>query len=209
MLRKFLLPLVLCAALESSVFATTPAVDHPGALPILLGLDKVRTELKLDSLQRAVLDSLREEYKASARKLVTPMPTTTEQRVAAEKQFVQLNERYNKRAISVLNTSQRKRLLEVEHQLLGATALYTPAVQAKLALTAKQKQQIEAVRLKGVAYVGQINQQFEEGKIGYHDRLELLRTRRLSQGSAILKLLTPEQRETFISLGGEKLAAKG
>lgn len=200
-----LLTFILCVA-ASPLLATTAAVDHPGALPILLGLDGVRAELKVDSLQRAVLDSLRGEYKSAARKLTNPMPATTEQRTAAEKQLGQINERFNKRALSVLSDTQRQRFQEIEHQMLGATRLYSPAVQSKIGLTEKQKQAVEAIRLKGLAYVGKVNQQFENGQITFQDRLELLRSRRLSQGSALLKVLTPEQRNAFLSLGGKKFA---
>ena len=205
MLRSFFLSLVLCAAV-SPLFATTAAVEHPGSLPVLLGLDSVRTELKLDSLQRAVLDSLRAEYKSAARKLTIPLPATPEQRVAAEKQLVGINERFNKRALSALSNGQRKRLQEVEHQILGATKLYSPSVQGKIALTDKQKQAIEAIRLKGLAYVGKVNHQFEEGQISFQDRLGLLRSRRISQGTALFKVLTPAQRSAFLALGGEKFA---
>lgn len=205
MLRSLFLTLVLCAA-ASPLFATTSAVEHPGALPVLLGLDSVRTELKLDSLQRAVLDSLRDEYKSAVRKLTNPLPATLEQRVAAEKQLVGINERFNKRALSALSNGQRKRLHEVEHQILGATKLYSPSVQGKIALTDKQKQAIEAIRLNGLAYVGKVNHQFEEGQISFQDRLGLLRSRRVSQGTALFRVLTPAQRSAFLALGGEKFA---
>lgn len=205
MIRALVLSLFL-ALVTSPAWATTAPVNHPGALPILLGLDKVRTELKINSLQRAVLDSLRSEYKAEARKLTNPMPTTAEGRAAAEKQLLQLTERYNKRALSVLNDSQQARFLEIEHQALGATALFSPAVQQKVKVTSEQKKQIEAIRLKGVDYVGKVNRQFEEGRIGYQEKIDLLRDRRLSQGEILLKLLTPEQRDAFESLGGKKVA---
>lgn len=204
-MRALILSLFLGMAI-GPLWATTPAVDHPGALPILLGLDKVRTELKVNSLQRAVLDSLRSEYKAEARKLVTPMQQTAEQRRAAENQLLQLTARYNKRSLSVLNDSQQKRLLQIEHQLLGATALFQPSVQKQVGVTAQQQAQFEAIRQKGLAYVGKINRQFEEGRIGYQEKMDLLRDRRLSQGETLLRLLTPEQRDAFNSLGGSKFA---
>jgi len=206
MLRSLVLSLALCAA-TSPLLATTAAVDHPGALPVLLGLESVRAELKVDSLQRAVLDSLRNEYTSAARKLTNPMPVTPEQRAAAEKQLVQINERFNKRALSVLSDTQRQRFQEIEHQLLGATRLYSPPVQNKIGLTEKQKQSVEAIRLQGLAYVGKVNHQFEDGQISFQDRLELLRSRRVSQGIALLRLLTPEQRTAFLSLGGKKFSA--
>lgn len=197
---------LVLAVSASAAFATTPATDHPGSLAILLGVQSVRQELKLDSLQRAVLDSLRGEYKAAARALTTPMPTTPEARVAAEKKLVALNDTFNRRAVSALNRTQRTRLSEIEHQVTGATRLYSPKVQKSLALTGQQKSKIEGIRKSGLAYVAKINRQFEEGKIGFHDRLGLLRDRRLDQGEAMLKLLTPEQRQAYQALGGKKIA---
>jgi hypothetical protein len=190
-----------------AVRATTAAVDHPGSLPILLGVERVRTELKLDSLQRALLDSLRSEYKSSARKLTDPMPKTPQERTAAEGKLLQLNERLNRRALSVLNPSQREKLSQIEAKFLGATIIYSPRVQAKLKLTAEQKRQIEAIRQKGVAYVGKINRKFEEGKIGQQARLQLLRNRRTVQAAEMLRLLTPEQRSEVLALEGKKMAS--
>ena len=198
--------LVLCTV-ASSVHATTAGVDHPGSLPILLSIDKVRAELKLDSLQRALLDSLRGEYKSAARKLTNPMPVTAQERAAAEKRLLQLNERFNKRALSVLNDDQRAKLSEIEGRFLGATMVYAPSVQAKLGLTEQQKQQVEGIRRQGVAYVGKINRKFEEGKISQQQRLQLLRNRRTSQGAEILQVLTPKQRNAVLALEGKKLAS--
>lgn len=195
---------LLSLAMVSTLSAMTAVVDHPGSVPVLLGLDKVRAELKLDSLQRAVLDSIRSEYKAAAHKLITS--TTSEQRVAAEKSLVALNDRYNKRALSVLNTTQRQRFAEIERQILGATVVYTPSVQDQLSLSAKQKQQIEAIRLSGRSYVSSLNRQFEDGKIGFHDRLRLLHDRRVAQGALLMKVLTPQQRATLVTLEGKKFS---
>jgi hypothetical protein len=100
-----------------AVRAMTAAVDHPGSLPILLGVEKVRTELKLDSLQRALLDSLRDEYKSAARKLTNPMPKTPPERAAAHAKLLRLNDQFNRRALSVLNPSQRAKLAGIEARL--------------------------------------------------------------------------------------------
>lgn len=198
------LSLLACILVASSVHATIAPSDHPGSVPILLGLDKVRAELKVDSLQKAVLDSIRSEYKSAARKLTDPMPVTPEQRVAAEKQLVALNERYNQRALSVLSDTQRKRFMQIEHHLLGATMLYSPKVQKKVGLTPEQQKQVAGMLDAEKTYVAKVNRQFEAGKISYQDRLELLRTKRLAQGTQLLKLLTPVQRDALSSLGGEK-----
>lgn len=201
-----LLSLLACVVAVSSLPAAIVPADHIGSVPILLGLDKVRAELKVDSLQRAVLDSIRSEYKAAARKLTTPMPSTPEARVAAEKELVALNERYNRRALSVLNEAQRKRFVQIEHQVLGASMLYSPKVQSRVGLSAEQKSQVSGVHAQEKAYVAKVNRQFEEGKIGYQQRLELLRSRRLAQGGQLMKVLTPAQRDAFLQLGGEKFS---
>jgi hypothetical protein len=200
------LSLLACILVASSLNAAIAPSEHPGSVPILLGLDKVRAELKIDSLQKAVLDSIRSEYKAAVRKLTDPMPVTPEQRVAAEKQLVSLNERYNQRALSVLSDSQRKRFIQLEHHVLGASMLYSPKVQKKVGLTADQQKQVQGVLGEEKAFVAKLNKQFEAGKISYQDRLELLRSKRLAQGAQLLKLLTPEQRDALSSLGGEKFA---
>jgi Spy/CpxP family protein refolding chaperone len=85
--------------------------------------------------------------------------------------------------------------------------LYSPAVQAKLKLTAEQKQRIEAIRQKGLVYVGKVNRRFQEGKISQQQRLQLLRSRRMAQGAEMLRLLTPEQRNAVLALGGKKIAS--
>jgi hypothetical protein len=204
--RRLAVFLMVCAV-AASVRATTAAVDHPGSLPILLGVDKVRAELKLDSLQRALLDSLRGEYKSAVRKLTNPMPATAHERAAAEKSLAQLNERFNRRALSILNDDQRVKLAEIEHKFLGATIIYAPSVQRKLDLTEEQKRQIEGIRQQGVSYVGKINRKFEAGKIGRQQRLQLLRNRRTAQGAQILQVLTPKQRSVVLALEGKKLAS--
>lgn len=205
-MRRVLILLGVLLAGAASLTAAAPPAENPGALPILLGLDAVRHELKLDSLQRAVLNSLRDEYKADVRALVTPLPAPGEARVKAGKEFVRINAKYNKRALSVLNSTQRQRVREIEHQMLGGTMLAAPSVQAKLGLSDRQKQQIETLRRQTLAYVAKVNRQFEEGKIGYFERLSLLRARRLSSGTAALKVLTPVQRDAFLALGGKKLS---
>jgi hypothetical protein len=203
-LRLLAVALLFCAA-ASSVLATVAAVENPGSLPILLGVDKVRAELKLDSLQRALLDSLRAEYKSAARKLTNPMPVSVQERAAGEKKLRQLNQRFNQRALSMLSDDQRAKLVGIERRLLGPTMVYTPSVQAKLGLTEQQKQKVESIRQQGLAYVGKINRKFEAGKIGQQQRVQLLKNRRTKQSSEILKVLTPEQRNAVEVLEGRKL----
>ena len=123
-------------------------------------------------------------------------------------QFFWICERqFNRRALSILSPAQRVKLSGLEAKFLGPTVLYSPAVQAKLKLTDEQKQRIEAIRQKGLVYVGKVNRKFEEGKISQQRRLQLLRSRRMAQGAEMLRLLTPEQRNTVLALGGKKIAS--
>jgi hypothetical protein len=204
---RYLAALVGICLVAPTLWATTAPVDHPGSLPILLGVQRVRAELKLDSLQRALLDSLRDEYKSAARKLTNPLPQPGSERAVAHAKLLRLNEQFNRRALSILNPAQREKLSGIEAKFLGATVLYSPAVQAKLKLTDQQKQRIEAIRQKGLVYVGKVNRKFEEGKISQQRRLQLLRSRRMSQGAEMLRLLTPEQRDAVFALESEKIAS--
>jgi hypothetical protein len=201
---RLLATLLLLCAFGSPLQGTTAAVDHPGSLPILLGTDKVRAQLRLDSLQRALLDSLRDEYKSSVRELTNVMPASEQERLLAEKKLRQLNDRYNRRALSMLSHDQRAKLLAMERKFLGATIIYTPSVQAKLDLTEQQKKQVEGIRQRGLVYVGKINRKFQQGKISQQQRIQLLRNRRTAQGREILDVLTPKQREVMLVLGGKK-----
>lgn len=200
------LVLAAFAATSTFAFATTPARQYPGSVPLLLGIESVRGELKLTSLQRAVLDSLRSEYKDEARKLTASMPQTKDQRTAAELQLAKLDDRYNARALSSLSSSQRARLEQIQYHVLGGTMLVSTKVQKKLGLNATQVTSIEKLRMKGLLYVARVNHQFEDGKISHPERIKLLRERRKTMSAGMLKLLTPPQRDAFSALGGQKFS---
>jgi len=205
----FLLRIVTALAVSvGSSFALNLASDHPGSLPILIGNEAVRKELHLSSLQLALLKSLRGEYQDSVRKLTHPMPKTEAELAVAEKEFFAVSVRFNNRALSVMNPSQRKRILEIEHQVLGATSLMNSSVQSKLQLTEQQKQKIESIRKKGMGYVGKVNRKFSEDRINADERLDLLRKHRISESKSLLKILTPEQRTAFDQLCGKPLSSK-
>lgn len=183
-----------------SVNATTAAKEHPGALPLLVGIESVRNSLKLDSLQRAVLDSIRDEYKTEAKKLFKPAPATPEAKKETLAKLDALTERFNARVLAALNPTQKKKLESAEAEVLGATILVSPKVQKELGLNAAQSKKIEALRQKGLGYVDKVNKQFEEGEIGYFEKLELLRSKRLSLNKAMLGVLTPDQQKAFTAL---------
>jgi hypothetical protein len=200
-MRKTLTILCFTAiAAGSQLMAANHSPGEVGALPILLGTDKVRSELKITSLQRAVLDSLRDEYKNSVRAITKTMPTTPEQRAAADAKLAQTTKTFNKRAIGALSPAQRTKLAQVEKKFLGTSLLFTSSAQKAIGITPQQSQQIAKIEANSLAYVGKINARFESGKIDYAERLSLLRSNRLKQGEQLLQLLTPEQKDAFSAL---------
>ena len=129
------------------------------------------------------------------------MPAAKQERAAAEKRLLQLNERFNRRALSVLNDNQRAKLSLIEAKVLGATLVYAPGNQENAPVDRRTKAPGRSdSSTRGVAYVGKINRQFEEGKISHQQRLQLLRNRRIAQGAQIVRLLTAEQRNVVQAL---------
>ncbi|HEY5793171.1 MAG TPA: hypothetical protein VIS74_07720, partial [Chthoniobacterales bacterium] len=97
---RVLLATALVAASLTGLQAKPSASEFTGALPLLLTSENVRDELAVNSLQRAVLDSLRAEYKVAVRELVATQPQTPEARKIAETKLAALNRQYNVRALS-------------------------------------------------------------------------------------------------------------
>ncbi len=63
---------------------------------------------------------------------------------------------------------------------------------------------MEKIRLSGLKAVGKINHKFEAGKIGYQERLDLLRARKLASSEALLKVLTPAQKAELAKLTSQQ-----
>lgn len=195
-----LLPALLFAATLTGLQAKPTADEFTGALPLLLTSENVRQDLKLNSLQCAVLDSLRSEYKSEARKLVATQPQTPEARTIAQGKLDALNVKYNTRALSALSTKQAEELLSIEHTLLKGFTLILPAVQARLQLNREQRNQISAIQSKFANYNGKVNRDFEAGKISPFERRARLAKYRVEQSAAMENVLTPAQLSQLASL---------
>jgi len=182
--------------------------DHLGSVPVLLGLDSVRKELKISRSQAAQLDQIRTGFKAGARKLVAQTPANPAARRSAEATLVRLKTKANAEALAVLTPTQRCRLAQIEYQILGGTMLLSPSVQKTLGLSASQIASIGKLQQKGIKYAGAVNQRFENGKISHHERVALLRTHRTKQAEAMIRLLTPAQRTTLKTLSGTPIKKK-
>jgi len=211
---KPLRPLVVALALASAVSLGHGATrvipplptSKPGSEAVLLGVDSVRKELHLTSLQRAVLNDIRTEYRDDARAIVAKVNAGKLSKVQAKSQLDALTASSNRRALRALNDDQRARLTQVEHQILGAFMLLSGDVQTELALTPKQKAKLAYVWWRTEKTASDINRKFEEGKISYYERILELRENRLDRSDDMLERLTKEQRAKLDQLAGAKMA---
>lgn len=198
----------LLAAISSAPASQPPPLPNtpPGSKAILLGVDSVRRELHLTSLQRAVLNDIRSEYREEARAIVVKTGADAASKKAAQRKLEALTATYNRRALRALNDDQRTRLSQIEHQILGAYMLLSADVRRELALTPKQEAKLAYVWWRAQKSASAINRKFEEGKISHSERVIELRDNRLDRSDDMLERLTKEQRAKLDQLAGAKLA---
>ncbi|HEY8898795.1 MAG TPA: hypothetical protein VIM61_00060 [Chthoniobacterales bacterium] len=178
----------------------------PGSQVILLGVDSVRKDLALTSLQRAVLRDLRDEYREESRAIVKKAGTDLTSKKAAQAELDALTASTNRRALRALSEDQRARLGQIEYQILGAFLLLDGKVQRSLDLTPEQQKKLAYVWWRLQKTASDINKRFEEGKISYYERIVELRDNRIDRSDDMLERLTEEQRAKLDKLAGEKLA---
>lgn len=195
----------------SLVFLAAPlmgatAPEHPGSLPVFLGLESVRKELGITKSQGARLDKIRAEFKSGARLITATSPATAAERSEANAKVKTLVARYNDKAVAVLTPAQRTRLAQIERQTLGGLMLFLPGEQKLLNLTSRQIAAIGKIRTRGEAFANRMAAMFERGAITLQERLAALRNYRIEQSAKCMKVLDPAQRKTFESLQGPKPA---
>lgn len=205
MKTPLLLVAVLGLSISSTLLASTPAPDRQGSVPVLLGLEAVRSDLKLSSAQAQQADAIRTDFRNRARKIVASSGANPESRLAADAKLESLRKSTNAAALAILSPSQKSRLSEIEHQVLGGSLLVSPTVQKQLGLSATQVAAIEKIRKAGLSFSQQVNSDFEAGIISHHDRIELLRSRRLADAEKLMAVLQPEQRRSKLALAGRPL----
>jgi len=203
---KRTIPLLFAAILVTASLASARvATDSPASVPVLLGLEPVRQDLKLSSLQCVLLDSLRSEYKARVGVISAVGLADAKAAPKAEADLIALRAKYNQRAVNVLNPSQQERLRQIERQQLGGRLLTSPAEQKALGLTVKQQGVIADIQKHEVAKAANIAQRFNSGKMTpFHRDIDLHRLQRETSRS-MLHVLTPDQLKQYLALQGSKL----
>ncbi len=207
-------PLLLAAALSVS---TAHAARKPAALPpapttppgssvILLGADTVQKELKLTSLQRAVLGDIRSEYRDASRDISAKVAAGQQTKQQGLANLQALTAGSDRRALRVLNDDQRQRLSEIRYQLIGGYMLLQPKLQAALGLDARQQAKIQKISARGEAYTAKVNRWFENGEISFYERLLYLRENREDRSADFLAVLTSDQYTKFVVYEGELFA---
>ena len=202
-------PFILTASLFLFlVFLSGPLLaaptEHPGSVPVLLGLDSVRKELGLTKIQRAKLDQIRADFKADARLITARTPSTPVEKSAANATVKALLAKYNERAIAVLTTAQHERLVQIGRQTLGGVMLFLPGEQKQLGLYAAQTAALEKIRTDGEVFASRLTGSFEKGDVTLPERLTALRNYRLKQSARCLRVLSPAQGKAFQSLQGKE-----
>jgi hypothetical protein len=179
--------------------------DSPASVPVLLGLEPVRQDLKLSSLQCALLDSLRAEYKAKVGVVAAGGLIDSKLAPKAAADLDAYRATYNRRALNVLNDRQRQRLRQIERQMLGASLLTSVSEQKLIGLNERQLAKIAEIHSYEKTKAASIMQRFHEGKINsFRKDLDLRRLQK-TIGRSIYDQLTPDQRKQWLGLTGPKL----
>jgi hypothetical protein len=125
---------------------------------------------------------------------------TTDQRLFA------LIDGNNARALALLTPVQFARFSEIQNQILSYSMLVSPQIQKQLRLTYRQRASIEALRVRGLEFVSEINRSYGSGAVSHKNRVDILRDYRMRQAEEMKALLTPAQRNAFAALCGKPLA---
>jgi hypothetical protein len=196
----------------AALLLTTPLLsaknlpESPASVPVLLGLEPVRADLKLSSLQCALLDSLRADYKNQVRQITAIGMADQDAALRSDWDLRDLRTRFNHRALNILNLSQQDRLRQIERQMLGGLLLSSISEQKLLGLTPQQQQSLAILEKSHQARAAVIMAQYNNGKISSFRKNIALHRNQQKISQKMLALLTPKQKKQWEILSGQKLA---
>lgn len=206
---KHTLPAIfgLILAATSPLHATTRATDYPGSVTLLMEIPGVRSDLSLSREQVAQLDNLRRDLKTRSSALLKGSHSCSTGLTADQRLFALIDDN-NAKALALLTPAQFARFREVQNQILSYSMLVSPQIQKQLGLSRSQCASIEALRIRGLEFVAEINRSFGSGAISHKNRVGILRDYRVRQAEDMKAVLTPAQRTAFAALCGKPLAKK-
>jgi Spy/CpxP family protein refolding chaperone len=205
MLKKTLLAIFgLALAASAPLYATTRATDYPGSVTLLMEMPGVRSDLALNRDQIAQIHSLRQELKSRSQSLLKN-PATPSSGLTQDQRLFALIDGNNARALAILTPAQFARFTEIQNQILSYSMLVSPQIQKQLRLSYRQKASIEALRVRGLEFVSEINRSYGSGAVSHKNRVDILRDYRVRQAEEMKALLTPAQRNAFAALCGKPL----
>lgn len=205
MLKKTLLAIIgIALAASAPLHATTRATDYPGSVTLLMEMPSVQSDLGLSSTQTAQIHSLRRELKSRSQSLVKS-PTGPNTGLTPDQRLFALIDGNNARALALLTPTQFVRFSEIQNQILSYSMLVSPQIQKQLRLTYRQRASVEALRIRGLEFVSEINRSYGSGAVSQKNRVDILRDYRMRQAGEMKALLTPAQRNAFAALCGKPL----
>jgi hypothetical protein len=205
MLKKPLLAIFgLALAASAPLQATTRATDYPGSVTLLMEMPSVRSDLGLSSTQTAQIQSLRRELKSRSQSLLKS-PAAPNTGLTPDQRLFALIDGNNARALALLTPAQFARFTEIQNQILSYSMLVSPQIQKQLRLTYRQRASVEALRIRGLEFVAEINRSYGSGAVSHKNRVDILRDYRMRQAEEMKALLTPAQRNAFAALCGMPL----
>jgi hypothetical protein len=205
MLKKTLLAIFgLALAASAPLQATTRATDYPGSVTLLMDMPSVRSDLGLSSTQTAQIQSLRRELKSRSQSLLKS-PAAPNTGLTPDQRLFALIDGNNARALALLTPTQFARFSEIQNQILSYSMLVSPQIQKQLRLTYRQRASVEALRVRGLEFVAEINRSYGSGAVSHKNRVDILRDYRMRQAEEMKALLTPAQRNAFAALCGKPL----
>jgi len=206
MLKKTLLAIIgIALAASAPLHATTRATDYPGSVTLLMEMPGVQSDLGLSSTQTAQIHSLRRELKSRSQSLLKS-PAGPNTALTSDQRLFALIDGNNARALALLTPAQFARFTEIQNQILSYSMLVSPQIQKQLRLTYRQRASVEALRVRGLEFVGEINRSYGSGAVSQKNRVDILRDYRMRQAGEMKALLTPAQRNAFAALCGKPLS---
>jgi hypothetical protein len=205
MLKKTLLAIIgIALAASAPLHATTRATDYPGSVTLLMEMPGVQSDLGLSSTQTAQIHSLRRELKSRSQSLLKS-PAGPNTGLTPDQRLFALIDGNNARALALLTPAQFARFTEIQNQILSYSMLVSPQIQKQLRLSYRQRASVEALRVRGLEFVAEINRSYGSGAVSQKNRVDILRDYRMRQAGEMKALLTPAQRNAFAALCGKPL----